>query len=290
MMILVVGLLEYDSGKTSVAMSLVRYARSKGIDAVGAKPVGGHDAWSQYQTLVRSLEIGMLVGEDAYKLWEVSDRCEPIELISPLDILTVPPDPRLYEDYWDYEATSRSLLERAVLVRITRFKGGNSVTRHYVIDRNLRRTVPTLRREVEKLARIVRAEHATPGDILRIAEEATRHVDLAVKTLASKHKLLVVESFNDAACPSPACLEADSVVLVAPGRAYVYRGRDYAKAVESLAASRGLHIVTGEVVRLLKPYASIELLPRVKKDLGKPLKDIECVFKFAASRFVKSEC
>ena len=88
-----------------------------------------------------------------------------------------------------------------------------------------------------------------------------------------RHGEVFVESFNDAACPAPACLEADAVILVAPSRAYVYRGSDYAAVVRELARRRGLNVTSQEVFSRVTPIGSVQLVPRRKSELTLPSTD-----------------
>jgi len=267
MMVLVVGLLGNDSGKTSVATSLVREARSKGVRALGVKPVGGHSAWGQYDTLVRSLRYGMLVGEDAYRLWLASDKAEPIEAISPLDVLTVPPDPEHARSFEEYLVLSENLADVAVMLRVTRLEEDRLTTSHYLAEENLERAVPSLKDSIRELAGLVKAETVTGEELLGLVAGAAEHTDSILRRMLQKYELVVVESFNNAALPTPLCLEADWVVLVAPGRAYVYRGDRYSRAVESIVSIRGPNITTLEVSKYVKPVGTVALLPRGKGDL-----------------------
>ena len=263
-------MLPHDSGKTSVTAALVREARRRGADTVAAKPVGGHCAWRQFDTLSRSLDMGILVGEDAYKLWLASDKCEPIELISPLDILTAPPDPDAI-GLDGYSEESSILTKVAVLLRISDAAGKR--TEHYVVSANLKRVAPALRARVEELARRVRAKPVSPAQFLKLATSSEGIVDESLQLLLDRHEEVFVESFNDAACPAPACLEADAVILVAPSRAYVYRGSDYAAVVRELARRRGLNVTSQEVFSRVTPIGSVQLVPRRKSELTLPSTD-----------------
>ncbi len=263
-------MLPHDSGKTSVTAALVREARKRGVDAVAAKPVGGHNMYSQFDTLLKSLDMGVLVGEDAYKLWVASEKCEPIELISPLDILTAPPDPDVV-GLDEYLEESSILTRVAVMLRISDAVAGR--TEHYVVSANLRRVVPALRARAEELARKVKARPVSPAQFLKLATGSEEVVDRSLQLLLDRHGEVFVESFNDAACPAPACLEADAVILVAPSRAYVYRGSDYAAVVRELARRRGLNVTSQEVFQRITPVGSVQLVPRRKSELTLPLAD-----------------
>ena len=268
MMVLVVGLLEFDSGKTSVTASLVREARSRGIDAVAMKPVGSHNAWSQHASVLRSLKMKVLVGEDAYRLWLASEKAEPVELLSPLDILTAPPDLTGFEDVAEYLSALGSLTAQATLMRITRPPRS---TRHYLIKDNAERVLPSLRVFISELARLLEAESIRLNEAFKMMTHP--HPDEALAFLRDRHELLIVESFNNAAYPSPLSLEADKVILVAPGRAYVYEGSEYCKAVRDSISSRGPRVTTPELIGRIRPLAAVSLKPRDMEELDNPKED-----------------
>jgi len=268
MMVLVVGLLERDSGKTSITVSMLNTARELGFNAVGFKPVGGHNAWNQYDTLARSLSLRMLVGEDAFKLWVASNRVESIDLLSPLDILLAPPDPAKVslEDYTGLEKT-------AVLARLTKLDNGKIFSTHFVVRENLMNIAPTLRRELLKLAYLTKAINISATRLVNIVSNSAEYIDRVLKYLLDKYRLVIVESFNNAAFPTPFSLTADWVVLVAPTRVFIYRGKDYAKTVEEIAAIRGVTITVPEVVKYVKPEKVLEICPRTRSELGCVKKD-----------------
>ena len=268
MMALVVGLLERDSGKTSITVSMLNTARELGFNAVGFKPVGGHDAWSQYDTLVRSLSLRMLVGEDAFKLWVASSRAESIDLLSPLDILLAPPDPAKVslEDYTGLEKT-------AVLARLTTLDNDKVSSIHFVVRENLMHIAPTLRKKLLKLAHLTKAVNISGIRLVDMVSNSAKYIDKVLKYLLDKYELVVVESFNNAAFPTPLSLTADWVVLVAPTRVFIYRGKDYAETVKNIAAIRGVNITVPEVVKYIKPEKVLEIYPRTRSELGCVRKD-----------------
>ncbi len=277
--ILVVGLLEFDSGKTSVATSLVREAREEGLDAVAAKPVGAHNAWNQYGSLIRSEKLGMLLGDDAYRLWLASEKSEPPELLSPLDVLSSPPDPCALSDLSTYLSAITNLLRMAVMIRISKASGRGVNICHYVIPDNLERTLPLLRRRVKKLASVLRAEPLESEELVNIMYSSIKHVDTILSELASRHELLIIESFNNAAYPTPFSLEAYKVILVTPGRAYVYEGREYARRASALSSLNKAGVTTYEVIRDLEPIATVSLIPRPRSKLGIPMDDTRHLLK-----------
>ena len=273
MLILIVGLLKFDSGKTSLTASLVKEARSRGVDAVAVKPVGAHNAWNQYDTVLKSFEMRVLVGSDAYRLWKASDQVEPIEVLSPFDILIVPPDSEKtgFDRYLDIV---ENLFSQAALARLTKIEEHSFKSKHYVIKDTLRETTRPLHRILTRLSRFLQAEEIEIEDLLQISYSSGMEIDKVLEYLLEKHELVIVESFNDAACPTSICLNADRVILVTPGRAYVYSGVEYKKVLESFSEIKGLNITTPEVVRLLKPILTTNLTPKPSNSLDEPKAEI----------------
>jgi len=280
MLILIVGLLKFDSGKTSLTASLVKEARSRGVDAVAVKPVGAHNAWNQYDTVLKSFEMRVLVGSDAYRLWKASDQVEPIEVLSPFDILIVPPDSEKtgFDRYLDIV---ENLFSQAALARLTKIEEHSFKSKHYVIKDTLRETTRPLHRILTRLSRFLQAEEIEIEDLLQISYSSGMEIDKVLEYLLEKHELVIVESFNDAACPTSICLNADRVILVTPGRAYVYSGVEYKKVLESFSEIKGLNITTPEVVRLLKPILTTNLTPKPSNSLDEPKAEISRILDIA---------
>jgi len=273
MLLLVTGLLKFDSGKTSLTASLVRETRSRGIDAVAVKPVGAHNAWNQYDTILRSFEMGVLAGSDAYRLWKASDCVEPIEALSPFDILAAPPDLEKIE-FNHFFNILEDLFSQAVLARLTKITRHSFKSKHYVIPTALKKTTQRLRRTLARLSHFLQAEEIEVKDLLEISLSSGAEIDKILEYMLEKHKLVVVESFNDAACPASICLRADGVILVAPGKAYLYLGVEYRRVLEPLLEIKGLNITTPEVVQFLKPIFKTDLTPKPSHSLDEPKAEI----------------
>lgn len=273
MILLVVGILEFDSGKTSIAASLTREARSRGIKAIAFKPIGAHNAWGQYETLIRSLEMKLLVGEDAYRLWIASGRSEPIELISPLDIMSAPPILEAFRKTSEYLSVMGSLLKLAVIARITKLRNNVSFPRHYLIVDNLSRTCTILKEMILNFAKMVKAERIKSRDLIPLTASSLIIIEDIVKYLLSRYELLIIESFNNIACPCPSSLKADYVIAVAPGHTHIYSGKDYSEVLKRTLHGKLLEVTTGEVIDHLNSLTSIEILPRSKEKIDMPGRD-----------------
>lgn len=91
--ILISGLLVYDSGKTWLAISLAKRLKGYGHRVGIYKPIAGHNAWTQYKTVVISKKLGILVGEDVFNYISILGMGkEIIPFMNPIDILLAPPE------------------------------------------------------------------------------------------------------------------------------------------------------------------------------------------------------
>lgn len=254
--VLVVGLLEQDSGKTVVATAIAKELKGRGFDVGVSKPIAGHSAWYQFSTVEESRRKRMLIGEDALKLYEAAQVEDPLELVSPVDVLTAPPDPELLRWRTElYHSLIGNITSVGVLARVSKLHKGVAETVHMVVEESLERVSAPLRREIEELVDLLepRPVKITSKQLEELlALEAERIADAAVAELSKKHEVLVIESFNDAAAPCSEALKSLAVVLVAPGRMAVYAGEKYAKACEALLGLKHA-LRTRDLAPLLKP-------------------------------------
>ncbi|MET1124217.1 MAG: ATPase [Archaeoglobaceae archaeon] len=263
MLLLVVGLLPFDSGKTTVAKRMVEEMREAGIDVGVAKPVSSFNGWYHYEYLLKSIDMKLLVGRDALELHEAAGSTDPIEIESPVTTLLIPPDPeKVGWARWLY--TNLGAFRQAAMLRIT----CSERTEHYLIPENVEVGIESLREEVEELARLTEAKAVEASEIESLLISARRAADECLRLL--NHEILVVESFSNVAAPTEASLNADLVLLVAPGKIAVYDGDRYRRAVEIELKDPWL-VVTEEVAQLLKPEATVSMRPG-KMEVLKTLK------------------
>ncbi|MCD6208726.1 MAG: hypothetical protein J7J67_00860 [Thermoproteales archaeon] len=280
MKILIAGLLQFDSGKTSLAAALTVLARMRGFNAVAVKPVGGHSFWSQFDTLIRSERLGKLVGEDAYILWKASGKVEPLEVISPFDVATIALDIGKIRGVSSYFKNSESIFESAVLVRLSKVLHEKIVNEHFVLTDNLQKGVATLAKRVATLAQKLNAKEISKREFAELTVRATYSIDEILSKTFSKYDIVIIESFNNAACPTPASISADKVVIVAPGLAMVFDGTKYRAAIQQLAKIKLLEIVTSDILDIVCPEKIFEIKPRSKDNLYKPLDDTKRILNY----------
>ncbi len=242
MKILVTGLLPYESGKTEFVLGLVNSLQNLGFKPGYFKPVAGHNGWYQYDTLIHSIELGLLIGHDAYVVADKLGLKDIIQVMSPLDILTLPIDPfgkiPSIRSYLEYMNTTSKI---TVLVRFTSNMSINNELRSqhtYIVCKDTLEKLPASLRDVfNELMKSIRKRNVLFIDantlfVERFLENPRIYdaIDENIKYL-ERFDPLIIESYNDAAAPTRASLNADYVFIVAPGKALLYNGKRYRDAV-----------------------------------------------------------
>ncbi len=268
MRILVTGVLRYESGKTSFALELLSAFRDIGVDAYPYKPIGGHSGWYQYDTIINSIRLGKLVGEDAYHYAEAVGCLDCIEAISPLDLLLIPHDIRFYSGrIRTYIDVIDDTFRQIVLVRLSNLVDNKFSSTHYLVKDNYRYVLDSMKNVLKDLIRSV-------GEVVEIGSdelvklilnpELYRLLDRILEYHESRHDLVLIESFNDVALPIPGALDSSYIVVVAPGRVMVYDGESFRKAVAIVSdVFRPLALSMSSVLRVIKrPLLDLPVSPK----------------------------
>ena len=255
--VLVTGLLPYDSGKTTFAKSLLEEARGSGIDTGFCKPISGINGWYQYEFVVKSIERGLLIGEDMSILHAAAESSDPIEHEGPVVSLLLPPDPE--KAGWSADVYSFAGLQNQIsVIRVS----DPEKTEHYCVMSNVERTVQSLKKYVKKFLSRVRAEPVESERVEELLLNSRNCADRCLEYLRGNHEFFVIESYNNAAAPTVKSLDVDVVAVVAPGKAAIFSGNDYKRAILALSSVKEpWRIVTEEVMFLLKPLAVIDVEP-----------------------------
>ncbi len=254
--VLISGLLTYDSGKTWLGITLAKRLLSHGVSVGVYKPIAGHNAWSQYSTVVESFKRGVLVGEDVLKYTSILKDVD-IELMNPIDILLAPPDPLIYPgiNIYSYLYDIENQFGQIVLARISLCL--KRVTQHLMFKNNVRRVAPPLRDELEQLsAKLNAIEDSLDSFIQRLrSSDIENELMGCLERIELGRDVILIESFNNAIAPFRRILDdIDVLLVVAPSIVAIYRDdRAIIKAVNE-AVNR-----YGE-----KGFEAVHLLSRVR--------------------------
>lgn len=206
--------------------SLAKGAAELGFKVGLYKPVAAHNAWFQYGSLVRSADLGLLVGSDVLTYLDMGlvDR-NNLHIVNPVDMLTSPPEisfsPHSVKNYLlDLE----DVLKQVVLIRIT--DCNNRSYRHYVLRSNLNSSIATLINELLRVSNIVNAKNVDINYLIKIlkGDWISSNLNKCLELISEDNDLIFIESFSDAIVPYLAILDyIDIVVVVSPGNALIYR-------------------------------------------------------------------
>jgi len=267
--LLVVGLVPYDAGKTTIAESITLAIRDIGIKPLVYKPFSAHNWYLQYGTTIENLKSGMLFCEDILKLRKIADIKEPYEILNPVDTLMAPLDPEYYiknrmlRYYFIQLNDNRSHI---VASRITIYV--KQVNKHYnliLINKRAIKGKTLITKDIEKL--VYNADRILEEDrldeyIAKLEQLRIPAITSTLSYLEEKYTHIIIESYNDAAYPLPLNIKVDYVIAVSPGKAMIYDAKDYLKAIHLKAMiSKTYQIKTSDILDLLKPRQIIKIPP-----------------------------
>ena len=287
--VLVVGLLTYDSGKTTIAEALATEAISRGVYIGVSKPISSYNIWYQHDFFEESIKLGILVGEDVVRLHRAAKSREPMEIEGPVVGALAPPDPEALD--WRislYTDISSSVISQTILLRITRcLHTGKIYTTHFIINENLDRCIEPLRPLIHDFLKSISyvVDTIEVRDLAEILEsKAPEYADECLNYICREHELTIIESYNDVASPTRiSLLKPQVVVAVAPGKAAIYPGDMYRKAIEVLGEQiEPWRLNTRRIISILKPIGTVKIEVKGRRDrkfreelFDKILKNIE---------------
>ncbi|MEM0026893.1 MAG: hypothetical protein QXT53_01995 [Ignisphaera sp.] len=269
--ILVSGLLTYDSGKTWFAIGLAKSILEKGYGVAVFKPVAGHNLWSQYKVFQYSMRAKMLLGEDVVKYTSYLKLGDKPQIMNPIDIMLAPPDPTRYilnRNLITYLEDLSNQFRQMVLARYSNCEYGTS--KHYIFRSNVAKLSPHIQRIVEEFSIIVEAEDASAEDFIAKLRSASVEEDLnkcLLKLLQGKN-FVIVESFNDALTPYIKLLDkVTRIFIVMPTAVAIYNDIAKVKNIifENIKRFSEAGLRTYNILQHLPPDNILSLRPRASE-------------------------
>lgn len=265
--ILITGLLAFDSGKTWFTYNVANYALSKGLRVSIYKPVAGHDAWTQHHTIEISKELKMLLGHDV-SLYADLLKVEPgkLHLVNPVDLLLSPLDVELYlNSIESFYKDMEDQFSRIVLSRISSCR--KKMSSHFIVRENIVKVPRFLRNEINSLAEELNAEAIDLKTLLSLltSREISIELNYCLEELAGESDLVLVESFNNAVLPYVDLRSSvGKIVVVSVGKALIYDDpREVWKIIDEGLKEGALQpLVTEYFVERIKPSVVIDIRPR----------------------------
>jgi len=228
------------------------------------KPVAAHNLWYSPRTIRKSIELGVLVGNDVSLYYDYGLMPNPA-IGNPIALATTPVDPGVYlENLNTYYSELENIYSILVLSRKTSCLSNTIIHNYY--PENTRKLAGRTKRLVLKLARYLKAVESNIGELneymssRRIEEE----LDKCLEEYSRGIEVVLVESFNDAVAPYLGILDKIIALgVVAPSRILVYTDIEVVKEiVEEAVSSMGWEgLRTKHLVEKTKPSFTIETTP-----------------------------
>jgi predicted P-loop ATPase/GTPase len=232
------GLIPHDAGKTWFTIGLVEALRRFGLNIAVYKPVAAHNLWFSPRTLVKSIELKLLVGNDILAYYE-RGVVRDIAKSNPVALGLAPRD--LTSSLDEYLESFEDTLKMLVILRFTECSSG--VIKHFVIRENLENTPPLVKSSIENLAKTLSSSESSIEEVVNYlrSEDLTRNLNICLNELSNNVDLVLVESFNDAVIPYTNLLDKlNMLIVVTPGRVLFYNESDKLKnAITNTSTSLG---------------------------------------------------
>jgi len=230
--ILVVGLQPHDAGKTTLSKALIHGFKQAGVTLVPFKPHSGIGYWSQFDVFQRNLANGTLLSSDIMSLEAAAQSQIPLEVLNPVNRLSWPvPNPGMAEEELSFQ--------EFIAQRFTHHDGIAHKNVYYLngtLNLSRLREMQTfylrIKRNAEKTHFIRKFED--------LVEAYSTNFDKATSSCYARLRdmPLIVESFNDAACPFNHAEDCDTVLCVASNTVLWFDGRRYFETIESHGKER----------------------------------------------------
>jgi predicted P-loop ATPase/GTPase len=232
------GLIPHDAGKTWFTIGLVEALRRFGLNIAVYKPVAAHNLWFSPRTLVKSIELKLLVGNDILAYYE-RGVVRDIAKSNPVALGLAPRD--LTSSLDEYLESFEDTLKMLVILRFTECSSG--VVKHFVFRENLENTPPLVKSSIENLAKTLSSSESSIEELVNYlrSEDLTRNLNICLNELSNNVDLVLVESFNDAVVPYTNLLDKlNMLIVVTPGRVLFYDESDKLKnAITNTSTSLG---------------------------------------------------
>ncbi len=251
MQVLVVGLRDVDSGKTTLAQALLRSLRGAGRGVRPFKPWSASDLWVHHDLVARDLERGRLGSRDAERLQAAAGTALPAPVVNPVHRLWTPLPAREHPRQRSAPAVDR----------VARLDGRVEAVVHPGVE---------LPEEVEAWLAGVDGVHRVGGSRDLTVLQGEHHVPAVREAWAEVREgdgWVVVESYSDVATPPGLDLVPEVVLAAEPGRVHRFHGPRFVRALEVAVGSGGVgsEAAAWRVLDLVDPVASVEV-PRLAGD------------------------
>jgi predicted P-loop ATPase/GTPase len=268
--VLVVGLLPYDAGKTTLCKALIHGFKKSDVNLVPFKPHSGISYWKQFKTFHDGLIRGALLSSDIIELEDAARSGLPLELLNPANRLSSP--------ILDQGMSEEKLaFQEFVAQRFTHHEEANCRSIYYLNGainlnhmRGMREFLVAIKKNTEKVIFIRNFQQLVKAYEDNF-EKATGSCYRALQD-----KPLIVESFNDAAYPFGRAEDCGVVLCMSSSIVLRFKAQEYFKAIGLRAQQKPkAQLTTTDLYSASLVERRYELQPLTDEERNEPERLVE---------------
>ena len=266
--IFVGGLLEYNSGKTTVAKEIINFLeKNLSLTTVPFKPLSGNNLFYDYEKISEYVDkYNQLISLDIVELLSCSS--------SKINPIIANPVHRLNTQALSYEFFKESSIKTfynrylssvTLTQRFSICSSSNDINSTFIVNEPIYgnqkfwNDIP-LTDKIIKQSKDVRSyknEHEYYSLNGQFYADAT---ESAFKQIKEESQAIVIESFNNSAHPAWCIRESNIIIIVGPGSVFVYEPETYYRAIDNYRSiNRNKPTTTEDILNFVTPTKAYPL-------------------------------
>ncbi len=286
------GLLEHQSGKTSIAKILFSYFRNNHSESVlPFKPLSGNNIYYHYEKLKETYSNSKhFISLDVYNLISNYNLSLPAPILNPVNRLNTEAIPYYFhvnhslKSYYLYYSMSSILLQRfsfPVNQIKNNFKSIYLVNQITFNDKKFYNPKEIILQILDAGSEV--KYYSSEHDYYALNSKYYADATNSSFEYSKKHSdIMLIESFNNSAHPAWCVRDSHLILLTGPGSLFVYEPDKYFRAIDSYRSlNRTKPTTTEEIVKMVKPDYTYSLPcdPETKKsDVEKIMSELYPIF------------
>jgi predicted P-loop ATPase/GTPase len=260
--ILVAGLLEYNSGKTSFAKGMINFFEQElSLKTAPFKPLSSNSLFYHYKEIMEHVEkYNQFLSLDIVDLLSCSSSKIDPTIANPVHRLNTQALPYEFfkegsiKTFYNRYLSSVTLTQRFSICDTS--NGCNSI---FLVNEPIYGNQKfwndlSLTDKIIKQAKDVRTYKNEQEYFSLNSQFYADATESAFKQIKEKSQIIVIESFNNSAHPAWCIRESNAVVIVGPGSVFIYEPETYFRAIDNYRSiNRNKPTTTDDILNFVKP-------------------------------------
>ncbi|MHA1222186.1 MAG: hypothetical protein ACTSSG_03800 [Candidatus Heimdallarchaeaceae archaeon] len=266
--IFVGGILEYNSGKTTIAKNITSFFEQElDLSVAPFKPLSGNNLYYNYAAIKESVKKhGTFVSLDVVELYSIISNKVPIEIANPVHKVNTQ---ALAHQFFS-EGSLKTFYSRysgsvTLFQRFSICSSKNKIKTNYIINEpiysnekfwcDLSLIDPIIKNSGE--FKLFKNDHEYYALNNHLYAESIKS---AFNCLKQSSPVVIIESFNNSAHPAWCIRESNVIFLVGPGSLFIYEPQTYFRAIDNYhSINRNKPTTTEDILQIGNPMQSFQL-------------------------------